>query len=594
MSGILYKSSFYTHTDECDFIAACKTMQRRGKDDFGYVLNKNHSLGHLRMITKDGLNAKEPISMLNSHFMMDGNLSNYDEMKAYLDEDIEYEADSLLMFKLLKKYGIEVLNKLNGCYAMFYLDNDTVIAIRDRFGVKPIYYSTIGNEIIIASEIKAILSIKKEAVVDGEGLKELLGMGPSHSKGKTIYKGINELPPGYYLRYDPLNGISLHRYYQINVYDNKLSYKEAVSEVKSIVDSSIQACIYPNVKTCSLLSGGLDSSIVSTVASKYISNLDTYNLDYEDNSDDFKANQYETSRDKDYARLVSEDINSSHHEILISNDDLIKHLTTAVDLRDCPGMTDIDSSLYYLSSRMADEFTVGLSGECSDEIFAGYPWFYREDSAEGFPWIRATKFKEEMLNDAFKNLNLKEYVDNEYRLAINEAPVSGKKQEHIKHQRLCYLNLRYFMTNLLDRNDRITSGASIDVKAPFCDYRLVELLYNLPFKYKYRMNTEKKLLRDAYKDEVIKSVVKRKKSPYPKSQSHNYHNRIKKMVLDIIERDDSIVTILFNKEKLKTFIDSEEEMSVPWYGQLMRKTAFMAYLYQLDYWYKKYNVRIEL
>jgi asparagine synthase (glutamine-hydrolysing) len=149
------------------------------------------------------------------------------------------------------------------------------------------------------------------------------------------------------------------------------------------------------------------------------------------------------------------------------------------------------------------------------------------------------------------------------------------------------------MTNLLDRNDRITSGASIDVRAPFCDYRLVEILYNLPFKYKYRMSVEKKLLRDAYKNDVIKSVIKRKKSPYPKSQSHNYHNRIKSLVIDLLDDDSSIINILFNKEKLRDFIESDEEMSVPWYGQLMRKTAFIAYLYQLDYWFRKYNVRID-
>ncbi|MBO5712073.1 MAG: asparagine synthase (glutamine-hydrolyzing), partial [Acholeplasmatales bacterium] len=538
-----------------DFIAACKTMERRGKDDFGYIFNKNHSLGHLKHITKDGINEKEPIVILDSYFMMDGNLTNYNEMKEYLDEKIEFDSDSFLTFKLLNKYGVDVLNKINGSYAMCLVKSDKVIALRDRFGVKPMYYSIINGELILASEIKAILSYKKEAVVDKEGLKELLAMGPSHSKGKTIYKGIYEIPPGYYLEYNPLDGVRLIRYYQINVYDNKLSYKAAVEEVKRILDDSIIQNISSNTKTCALLSGGLDSSIVATISSRYINNLNTFNLDYEDNSEDFKANEFEKSRDKDYAREVSENIKSNHHEILISNDDLIKHLTTVVDLRDAPGMTDIDSSLYYLSSKMSDEFSVGLSGECSDEIFAGYPWFYNKDTSTGFPWIRATSFKEELLNDCFKDLGLNEYVDNEYNLAIKEAPTFGKCEEYIEHQRLCYINLRYFMTNLLDRNDRITSGASIDVRAPFCDYRLVELLYNLPFKYKYRMSTEKKLLRDAYKNNVIKSVVKRKKSPYPKSQSHNYHNRIKNLVIDILDDDSSIINILFNKQKLKSFIE---------------------------------------
>ena len=590
MSGILYKSSFYTPTNLGEFIAACKTMQRRGNDDFGYILNKNHILGHLMHISNDEISVKEPINDLDSFFMMDGYITNSKELKEQLAYDLKNNTDSFLVFSLLRSKGISILNELNGCYAMCYIEKDKVIAIRDRFGVKPLYYTLIGNELMLASEIKGILAYTKEAIVDKEGLCELLGMGPSHSKGKTIYKGIYEIPPGYYLTFDPLNGIKLEKYYEISVYESKLTYKEAVNEVRRILDESVKASITPN--TCALLSGGLDSSIISTMAAKHINSLHTYNLDYEDN-DCFKPNEFETSKDKDYAKAVSNDINSNHHEIIISNDDLIRNLTTVVDLRDAPGMTDIDSSLFYLSTQMAEEFKVGLSGECSDEIFAGYPWFYKVNEKEGFPWITGLSFKNELLNDYFKKLDIEKYVLDEYKLAIEEAPKAKAKEEHIKHQQLCYINLRYFMTNLLDRNDRITSGALIEVRAPFCDYRLIELLYNLPFKYKYRMKTEKKLLRDAYKGDVISSVIKRKKSPYPKSQSPIYQERIKNLVLKILDDDNSIVNILFNKNRLKSYIESNDEMDVPWYGQLMRKTAFIAYLYQLDYWYKKYNVRIE-
>jgi asparagine synthase (glutamine-hydrolysing) len=139
----------------------------------------------------------------------------------------------------------------------------------------------------------------------------------------------------------------------------------------------------------------------------------------------------------------------------------------------------------------------------------------------------------------------------------------------------------------------MTRALSINSLAPFCDYKIIELLYNLPLGYKYRLKTEKKLLRDCFKKEVIKSVLERKKSPYPKSRSKGYETKVKEELLKVLS-GDSILNELFNKEKLLSFINDDKEMEEPWYGQLMRKTSFLAYLYQIDYWYKKYNIRIEI
>ncbi len=149
------------------------------------------------------------------------------------------------------------------------------------------------------------------------------------------------------------------------------------------------------------------------------------------------------------------------------------------------------------------------------------------------------------------------------------------------------------MTNLLDRKDRMTMGASLEVRVPFCDKDLVEFLYNVPYKYKYRNKTEKKLLRDAYDGVVIDDVVHRKKSPYPKSNSKKYHEMVKTLLSKCLEDKNSVLYKIFNVDKIKDIMESSDELDVPWYGQLMRKTSLLAYLYQIDYWYKKYNIRIE-
>lgn len=598
MCGIVYKSNFYSSTNVRDFIAACDRINHRGPDEFGYLFNNKHSFGHKRLAIIDIENGKQPMSILNHHLVYNGELYNTDDLKKLLNVKgvkLENHSDTLLLLKLLMTYGEDALVHLNGIFSFVYTNKDEIMAVRDMFGVKPLYYTIIDDDIFIASEIKAILEYKKEAVVNTEGLRELLGMGPSHSQGKTVFKDIYELKPGHMLKFNKKDGLIIKQYYRLRVYPFELSYKETVKRVKELLDKAIKRQMVSDVGISAFLSGGLDSSIISTIAAKNINQLDTYSIDYEDNKKDFKANAFEITEDRDYAKKVSEAIGSTHHNVEISNEMVAKYLTKAVDMKDSPGMTDIDSSMIYLSESIAKKYKVSLSGEAADEIFAGYPWYYKKDNSNMFPWIRNIDFREEILTDEYRQkLKLREYIENEYNMAINEAPILDEKNKlDTKHKQLSYLNIKYFMTNLLDRKDRMTMSSSLEVRVPFCDKDLVELLYNTPYKYKYRYKTEKKLLRDAYKDDVIKDVISRKKSPYPKSNSNRYSQIVKELLLEALENKDSILYKLFNVDKLKEIIESNNELDSPWYGQLMRKTSLLAYLYQIDYWYKKYNIRIE-
>lgn len=599
MCGIVYKSNFYTPTNYNDFISACDKINHRGPDEFGYLFTDNHSFGHKRLSILDIENGKQPMSILNQHLIYNGELYNTLELKKLLDEknvNLQFHSDTLLLLQLLINYKEKALDYLNGIFAFVYVDNDLIMAARDMFGVKPLYYTIINNDIFIASEIKAILEYTKEAVVNKEGLCELLAMGPSHSQGKTVYKNIYELKPGHMLIFSKENGLDIKKYYKLKAYQHTLSYDDTVKRVRELLDNAIKRQMVSDVGVSTFLSGGLDSSIITTVVAKNCDKINTYSIDYEGNDSDYKANEFEIERDNIYAKMVSEAVGSNHKSIVIDNDTLVKYLQKAVDLKDSPGMTDIDSSMIYLAENISKNNKMSISGEAADEIFAGYPWYYKkEKELKTFPWIRNIEFREELLNDEYKKkLNLKEYINKEYEMAINEAPLLDKETKtNINHRRLFYLNLKYFMTNLLDRKDRMTMGSSLEVRVPFCDKELVEFLYNVPFKYKYKSKTEKKLLRDAYKDVVIKDVIKRKKSPYPKSRSLKYDEMVKKLLMDVLADKNSILYKLFNIDKINDLINSSDEYDVVWYGQLMRKTALMAYLYQIDYWFKKYNVRIE-
>jgi len=598
LCGIVYKSNFYSSTSIIDFIKACEALNHRGPNEFGYLFNDHHSFGHKRLSIIDIENGKQPMSILNHHLIYNGELYNTDDLKLMLNNKnvpLENHSDTLLLLKLLINYGQDALNHLNGIFSFVYTNKDEVMAVRDMFGVKPLYYTIMDNDLFIASEIKSILKYKKEAIVNSEGLCELLGMGPSHSQGKTVYKDIYELKPGHMLLFNKDKGLEIKEYYKLEAYPFDLSYKETVKKVKEVLDKAIKRQLQSDVGVSTFLSGGLDSSIISTIVAKNIGAIDTYSIDYEDNKESFKANAFEITEDWDYAKKVSEAIGSTHHNIVINNETVAEYLKKAVDMKDSPGMTDIDSSMIYLSEHIARDHKVALSGEAADEIFAGYPWYYKKDNSNMFPWIRNIEYRENLLNNKYKEkLKLKEYIQKEYDMAISEAPILDENNKiDTRHKQLSYLNIKYFMANLLDRKDRMTMASSLEVRVPFCDKDLVELLYNVPYKYKYRYKTEKKLLRDAYKDDVIKDVISRKKSPYPKSNSKKYNKIVISLLKEALDNKDSILYSLFDSDRLKELINSNDELEVPWYGQLMRRTSLLAYLYQIDYWYKKYNIRIE-
>lgn len=596
MCGILYKSRLYEETNENLFISALRTIKHRGPDEEGILFTNKHMLGHERLSIVDLNGGHQPMSIINKHLIYNGELYNIDELKQMLDNN-DLKGDTNILIELLNKYGINILNKLNGIFGFVFVDDDIVYAGRDPYGVKPLFYSLINNDIIISSEIKAILKLRGEAIVNSEGLRELIGMGPSHSVGKTIYKDIYELPPGCYLKYNN-SKLEIIKYYTLPTYKTNMSYNECKDKVKELVTNAIKRQMISDLDIATFLSGGLDSSIISTIVSKNKKNLDCYTIDYEDNEKDFKPNEFERSRDYDYALLVSNDIKANLHKALIDNDTLINNLKKAVICKDGPGMTDIDSSMIFIAEEISKKYKVALSGECADELFGGYSWFYTKAKEKNtFPWIRNLADRENLLNEKWKKkLNIKEYVQNEYLMALNEAPISNlDNQLEINERRMTYLNIRYFMTNLLDRKDRMTMGANppLEARVPFCDKELVEFLYNLPFKYKYRFKTEKKILRDAFSDELNEKVINRRKSPYPKSNSKEYERRVNNLLKEVLKDKNSILYELFDIEKINSLLDSDKELNTPWYGQLMRKTAFFAYLYQIDFWYKEYNIRIE-
>ncbi len=329
-----------------------------------------------------------------------------------------------------------------------------------------------------------------------------------------------------------------------------------------------------DVPIATLLSGGLDSSLITGIVAKNQETpLTTFSIDYEDNDKYFKKTSFTVSMDEHYIDVMSRAFNTKHEYKTITQDDVVNYLKDALYAKDYPGMTDIDSSLLWFSREIAKEFKVILSGECADEIFGGYPWFYRKDlnDRELFPWINNLEYRQNLLNENIKDkINLKEIVEAEYHKMINELEPEDRNK---KDKRLFYINMTHFMQALLERKDRMTMYSTLEARVPFADTKLVEYLWNLPFEYKYNNNTEKYLLREAFNGVIPDEVLYRKKNPYPKTHHPKFLELVSKALRERLENKESKMYKIFNIDEINKLLDSKEDDILPWYRSAYDKAT---------------------
>ena len=577
-----------------------KTLKYRGPDQKGYYIDKNILLGHRRLSIIDLKNGSQPYTYKGYTIVYNGEIYNAEKLKNKLKEKYTFETtcDTEVLLKGYIEYKEKILNLIEGIYAFaIYKDNKLFLA-RDRVGVKPLFYTKIKDNFLFASEIKSLLKNKLvKPIINKESLQEILSLSPSRIPGSGVFKNIKELRPGHYMIYEN-DKITIKRYWNIKEKINKDNYETATKKIEKYLTESIKRQMVSDVDIACLLSGGLDSSIITAIVAKNRNKtLDTYSIDYEDNDKYFQKTKFTVSQDNDYIKLMSETFKTNHYYKVITQHKLAKYLKESVIARDLPGMADIDSSLLWFSKQIKKKHKVILSGECADEIFGGYPWFYREEvrNREYFPWLDSIDYRNKLLKKELQEkLKLKEFMKTQYDNILKEVPITKNKEEQI-YKNLFYLNMTYFMPTLLERKDRMTMRGSIEARVPFADTKLIEYLWNLPWEYKFHNNTEKGILRDAYKDLLPKEIVTRKKNPYPKTHNPKYTKIIIKLLKKRLKNKKSILYKIFDKEELNKLVKTKgESFSSPWFGQLMTGPQLLAFLYQLDIWAKKYKIILDI
>lgn len=585
------------------------TLVRRGPDAQGIHLKENVCLMHRRLIVIDPVNGIQPMTKEKGNtgytIVYNGELYNTNELRGELlafGYHFRGHSDTEVLLTAFIHWGESCLERLNGIYA-FGVWNDTgktLFLARDRMGVKPLFVYNYPDGIIFGSELKTLLAnplVKPR--VDNNGLKEIFLLGPGRTSGNGVIKGVTELKPAEFLVFEQKTGLKVRKYWSLKAGEHTDDVKTTIEKTRFLITDAVKRQLVSDVPLCCFLSGGLDSSIISKIASdEYLSGskgrLHTYSVNYVDNDQYFVKNIFQPNSDEKYIRMMVNEIGSQHHEVLLDNEDLEKHLGDAAFARDLPGMADVDSSLLMFCREIKKEFTVAVSGECADEIFGGYPWYQDEKirNEQSFPWSKSIDYRSSFLNDCItEKINAEEYVSQRYNKTVSEADkVVNISELESRMKEMMKLNLDWFMQTLLDRKDRMSMYNGLEVRVPFCDYRIAEYLYTVPWEFKNYQNREKGLLRKAMEDILPEEIAWRKKSPYPKTHNPAYLKAVSDLLHGIIAKPYSPILQILKKEEIENLLKSTSQ--TPWYGQLMTVPQTIAYFVQLNYWLEKYDIKI--
>ena len=587
------------------------TLKLRGPDSAGLKTYNHALMGHRRLIIVDPTGGMQPMTKIinNKEYTIcyNGELYNTEEVRADLiSKGYKFESysDTEVLLISYIEYGQKCADYLNGIFAFGIWDeyNQELFLCRDQLGIKPLFYSYIDGNLIFASEIKALLKHPYiDSIVDRDGLIELISLGPARTLNGAIFKDIKEIPPAHYLLFNK-RGINLNEYWKLETMEHEDDIDTTKKKVREMLVEIIENQLVSDVPVCTFLSGGLDSSVISSVAfDKFkkdgLGVLNTFSIDYKDNEKYFKKNLYEPNSDPEYVKRMVEFLGSNHHNIVLNNIDLAHALDDATKAADLPGMADVDSSLYLFAKEVRKYATVALSGECADEVFGGYPWFTREyDSIEIFPWANSIEYRKNILKPSLKDLPIEEYVKQTCRDSINKIDKLPKESHDDSIIReLTYLNIKYQMLTLINRKDRMTMSNSLEGRVPYADKRLVQYAFNFPKDIKLLHGREKGLLREAVRGIVPDEIIDRKKSPYPKTHNPEYTREVSNMLKKILEDRSSPIHQIIDYDFVSNIVDTGgESFKEPWYGQLMTGPQVIAYLIQLNNWMKFYNVKLDI
>lgn len=582
-----------------------EALAHRGPDDKGEFVTRACALAHRRLSVIDPEHGHQPMQSGACTIVYNGELYNTPDLRRELERRghvFRTRTDTEVVLEAYQEYGTAMSEYLEGIYAFAIWDEEKtrLFCCRDRFGVKPFFYTVREGAFVFGSELKALFACPGIVPrADEDTWREILGICPARTPGSGVFQDILELRPAHQLIFDE-HGLHVERYWNVESLEHQESYDDTVAHLRELLVSAIERQLVSDVPLCTLLSGGLDSSYITAVAAKDYEKqglppLETYSFDYTDNQKYFKASSFQPDADWPWVERMQEAFSTRHTVLTCPQETLVELLDEAMEAKDLPGMADCDSSLLFFCREMRKKHIVSLSGECSDELFGGYPWFHRADmlAADTFPWCMDLTARTGVLRpELVKRLELEEAVRQRYRDAVAETPrLEGESSQDARRREIGWLNLTWFMTNLLDRKDRMSMATGLEIRVPFCDHHVVEYVWNIPWEMKSRGGVRKQVLRDAAQGILPEDVRNRPKSPYPKTHNPLFERLARQRLLTILSTPSAPLHSIVKEDALRNgLLKNAGDYGRPWFGQLMAGPQMIAYLIQVNHWMETFQL----
>ncbi|NYH79982.1 asparagine synthase (glutamine-hydrolyzing) [Actinopolyspora biskrensis] len=591
------------------------TMECRGPDEHGTWISSRALLGHRRLSIIDPENGSQPMRAVEGDdsqpvISYTGEVYNYRELWEELRElghEFRTATDTEVVLRAYLEWGEGFAERLNGIYAMAVWDprSEELLLVRDRMGVKPLYYYPTSDGVLFGSEPKAVLAHPEaEAVVDADGLREVFGI--VKTPGHAVFRGMHEVRPATVVRFGR-DGRRTSPYWELRARPHTDDLETTISRVRELLEDIVDRQLVADVTVGTLLSGGMDSSAVTALAARALRErghehpVEAFSVDFKGLSESFTSNVQWADPDTPFAVEVAERVGAEHVVVELDNQDVLDPEVRESVLRaqDLPVSTgDMEYSLLVLCRELRKRMTVALSGEAADELFGGYTWFHDEEAVEAdtFPWHhpfeKAGGIGALRAVGLWDSLGLEDYVKQRYAQALEEVPrLEGETGTRERMRELTYLNLTRWENFLLDRKDRISMAAGLEVRVPFTDHRLVEYVYNTPWEMKNFDGREKSLLREAMRGILPDSVLDRKKTPYPSTQDLDYELALRERVEGLIT-EGSPVLDLVSESGIRALLD--EPVGTYGVGGPWGARAVLERLAEFDRWVSEYGVRVEL
>jgi asparagine synthase (glutamine-hydrolysing) len=608
------------------------SMALRGPDAEGIWVDEHVGFGHRRLAVIDLVGGAQPMTVQRdgrtvAALTYSGEVYNYRELRAELrgrGHVFRTDSDTEVVLHAWMEWGESFVDRLNGMYAfgLWDVDGQRLLLVRDRMGIKPLYYYPTPDGVLFASEPKGILTHPGvDPVVRADGLRELLTF--TKTPGAALYDGMHEVPPGHVVTVDR-QGQRLRTYWRLVAREHRDDRATTIRTVRELLDDIVARQLISDVPLCTLLSGGLDSSAITALAAAALrpdDDVHSFAVDFVGQTERFRPDGMRDTPDAPFVHEVAKYVASDHNDIMLDTATLTDPLYRAQVLAagDSPFGGDIYTSLYLLFRAVRERSVVALSGESADEVFGGYAWFHdpRAVQADTFPWLAAFALRAGLGTDGggglrtggssrgsdgpvgrfsvldpdiVRSLDLETYRQDAYRQALREVDhLDGEDPLEHRMREVCYLHLTRFVQVLLDRKDRMSMAHGLEVRVPFCDHRLVEYVYNTPWAMKTFDGREKSLLRAAVADVLPQSVLERRKSPYPSTQDPAYPAALSARLTEVLaDRTAPVHGLLDHRVAAGLIGPGPQEQA---FG--VRRMATELIL-GLDQWLRRYPVRLDL